>query len=80
MAKKDAFTGGRNRRKERKMTREQKQNTMKNASYDINVAKDRMYSAVQVLEESGMEKDAGQLMKMIYRLEAFQTKYNEYRF
>ena len=54
------------------MTKSEK---MKRADYDINVAKDRMYSAVQKLEEQGLTKDAEQLMRMIYKLEAFQNKY-----
>ena len=58
---------------------EKKAEIMKRASDDITPAKDRLYRAVQTLEESGMSKDAEQLMKMIYRIESFQTKYDRYR-
>lgn len=42
---------------------------------NLNTCKDKMYEAVQFLEEHNMHKDAEQLMNMIYRLEAFQNKY-----
>lgn len=45
----------------------------------INKAKDRMWIAANHLEEQGLLKDAETLRKMIYRLEAFQTKYDEHR-
>jgi hypothetical protein len=58
------------------MKKQDKQAVMKKASYDINVAKDRIYGAVGVLESSGMVVDAEKLMSIIYKLEAIQNKYN----
>lgn len=58
------------------MKKQDKQAVMKKVSYDINVAKDRIYSAIGVLESSGMGVDAEKLMSLIYKLEAIQNKYN----
>lgn len=58
------------------MKKQDKQAVMKKVSCDINVAKDRIYSAVGVLESSGMGVDAEKLMSIIYKLEAIQNKYN----
>ena len=57
------------------MKKETKRRYMDQASCDINAAKDRMDRAASILAEAGMDKDAEQLMKMVYRLEAFQNKY-----
>lgn len=43
---------------------------------DLNQAKDRIYSVVEELESEGFSRDAEQLMKMVYRIEAFQNKHN----
>ena len=61
------------------MTKREKEKVMDYASYDINIAKDRMDQAAEKLSEKGLLKDAETLMRMVYRLEMFQTKYNEYR-
>lgn len=43
-------------------------------SDDINKAKDNMAKAAERLAEYGFDRDAEQLMRMVYRLEAFQNK------
>lgn len=43
-------------------------------SDDINKAKDNMAKAAADLAEYGFDRDAEQLMRMVYRLEAFQNK------
>lgn len=48
-------------------------------SNGINDAKSGMWYASDILEENGLFKDAETLRKMVYRLEAFQTKYDEHR-
>lgn len=57
------------------MTKETKNEIMNKTTYDLNEAKDRMYQGVQTLEDNGMIRDAETLMRMIYKLEAFQNKY-----
>lgn len=42
---------------------------------DLNEAKDRIYKVVNDLEEAGLNRDAEQLIKMLYHIEAFQNKY-----
>lgn len=58
------------------MTKAEKANTMEMTEYELNRAKSLMQEAVETLNEAGMTKDADQLLKMIYKLEAFQNKYN----
>ena len=58
------------------MKKSEKTKHMNYASYSIDIAKDRMCLAAEYLQENGLEKDAEQLMKMIYKLEAFENKYN----
>lgn len=57
------------------MKREEKAQVMKETAEDLNRAKDEMYEATLKLEAAGMVRDAERLMRMIYRLEAFQNKY-----
>jgi len=61
------------------MTRERKYKVFREASYDFNEAKDRLNSVVQRLEENGFMRDADTLFRIILRIEAFQTKYEEFR-
>ena len=42
---------------------------------NLNVVKDRIYNASEFLHEQGLHSDAEQLMKIIFRIEAFQNKY-----
>lgn len=44
----------------------------------INDAKDAMDRAVEQLENKGLYKDAETLSRMIFRLEKFQNKYNQW--
>lgn len=60
------------------MTRKEKAEALNQVGYDLNIAKDRMYKSVVNLTSAGMAKEADQLMKMIFKLEAFQNKYNSY--
>lgn len=60
------------------MKREEKERAMDCISNDIDSAKYKMAKAADYLAEKGMLKDAEQLMKMVYRLEAFENKYNKY--
>lgn len=57
------------------MTREQKYEVFRGASYDFCEAKDRLNRAVQKLEANGLKKDAETLFNMILRIEQFQNKY-----
>ena len=61
------------------MTREEKERVMDCVSNDIDSAKYKMAKAADYLAEKGLLKDAEQLMKMVYKLEAFENKYNQYR-
>lgn len=61
------------------MKSSEKAKVMDRASYDIDVAKDRIDRAVSILEESGMTKDAETLARMLLKLEMFETKYDRYR-
>lgn len=61
------------------MTKEQKSKAMRSVSDEINAAKNRMARAADELLEKGLLKDAETLMRMVYRLEEFQNKYNQYR-
>ena len=58
------------------MKKEKKQEVMNTTTGELNGAKDRIYEAVQKLQENGMNIEAEQLMKIIYRIEAIQNKYN----
>jgi hypothetical protein len=58
------------------MKKQEKKEIMKRTSCDLDVAKGRIYSAVGVLESSGLGSDAEKLMSIIYKLEAIQNKYN----
>lgn len=58
------------------MKKHEKKEIMKRTSCDLDVAKGRIYSAVGVLESSGLGSDAEKLMSIIYKLEAIQNKYN----
>lgn len=58
----------------------EKANAMNRTTSDLNKAKDDMYRAVQKLENEGLQNDADQLMKMIWKLEAFQNKYVKYEY
>ena len=61
------------------MKRAEKAEIMNHTMSDLNRAKDAIASAVFVLQAEGLERDAETLENMLYRLEAFQTKYDEYR-
>ena len=61
------------------MTKTKKIEVFHEASYDFNEAKDRLNSVVQRLEENGFMRDADTLFRIILRIEAFQTKYEEFR-
>ena len=61
------------------MKKSEKCKAMHKASYDINIAKDRLNRAVQTLESEGLFADAETLARMILRIEMFETKYEEYR-
>ena len=58
------------------MKKEKKQEVMTSTTCELNGAKDRIYEAVQKLHENGMNTESEQLMKIIYRIEAIQNKYN----
>lgn len=59
------------------MTKEEKREAFDSWEIDkLNQAKDLMASASDYLTEKGLYKDAEQLMKMVFKLEAFQNKYN----
>ena len=58
------------------MKKEKKQEIFRGSSCDFNRAKDSLYDVVRKLEFEGLMRDADQLMNMIYRIEAFQNKYN----
>jgi hypothetical protein len=58
----------------------EKANAMDRTYCDLNKAKDDMYKAVQTLENAGLQNDADQLMKMIWKLEVFQNKYMKYKY
>lgn len=57
------------------MKREEKARAMEWADRNLNRAKDEIYEASEILRERGMNTDAEMLMKVIYKLEAFQNKY-----
>lgn len=61
------------------MTKKDKANAMNKCSNEINKAKDAMYRASEALLDAGLARDSETLFRMILRLEAFQTKYDEYR-
>ena len=61
------------------MTKTKKSEVFHEASYDFKEAKDRLNSVVQRLEENGLVRDADTLYGIILRIEAFQTKYDEFR-
>ena len=42
---------------------------------NLNEVKDRINDASEFLHEQGLHSDAEQLMKIIFRIEAFQNKY-----
>lgn len=58
------------------MTRTEKQEVMEKTEYELNKAKLLMDEAVEILYDAKMFRDADQLLKMIYKLEDFQNKYN----
>ena len=58
------------------MKKEKKQEVMNSTICELNGAKDRIYEAVQKLQENGMNIEAEQLMKIIFRIEAIQNKYS----
>lgn len=57
------------------MKREEKAKAMDWTERHLNRAKDEIYEASEILRERGMNTDAEMLMKMIYKLETFQNKY-----
>ena len=57
------------------MTKEQKKETIRKTYCDLNSAKDRIYHAAEALSDAGMGADAEALMKIIYRIESFQHRY-----
>ena len=61
------------------MKREEKRRIMDCVANDIDKAKYNMARAAEALESKGLAADAQQLMKMVYRLETFENKYEEYR-
>lgn len=61
------------------MKRAEKAKAFHKAMNEFNRAKAEMHTAAMILEEQGLYKDAETLMNMVYRLEMFQTKYDEYR-
>ena len=60
------------------MRREEKARTMNEASYDINIAKDRLFKAVEILSASEMHGDAEKILDMIAKLERLQIRYEEF--
>lgn len=58
------------------MKKEKKQEIINSTTCELNGAKDRIYEAVQKLQENGMIVESNQLMKVIFRIEAIQNKYN----
>lgn len=61
------------------MKREEKEHIMDCVANDIDKAKYNIDRAAEYLEEKGLVKDAEQLMKIIYKLESIENKYNKYR-
>ena len=60
------------------MRKSEKNEIMSKTDSKLNKAKDLMAEAADILEENGLVGDAERLMKMVYRLEAFQNMYNEW--
>ena len=58
------------------MKKEKKREVMNSTTCELNGAKDRIYEAVQKLQENGINVEAEQLLKLIYRIEGIQNKYN----
>lgn len=61
------------------MTKMKKSEVFHEASYDFNEAKNRLNRVIHKLEENGLMRDADTLFNIILRIEAFQTKYEEFR-
>ena len=63
------------------MTKKEKENIFNTYAVcnGLNDAKVSMWTASDCLEEQGLAKDAETLRKMVYRLEMFQTKYDEHK-
>ena len=57
------------------MTRKEKAEVMYRNEDELNKAKYAMARVAEALENAGMTKDAETLMKMVYKLEAFEHKY-----
>ena len=58
------------------MKKEEKREIINTTICELNGAKDRIYEAVQKLQDKGMVQDAEILMKIIYKIEALQNKYD----
>ena len=58
------------------MKKARKLEIMNKTTYDLNEAKARIDYASRLLEEFGLTKDAEDLMKIVFKIEAIQNKYN----
>lgn len=61
------------------MKRAEKEKIMSKADCEFGRAKHSLDRAAEILAENGLYKDAETLMRMVYRIEEFQTKYDEFR-
>lgn len=61
------------------MTKTEKAKRMNKAANDIDKAKNLLQRASDILADEGMWRDSEQLFRMICKIEAFETKYDEYR-
>lgn len=61
------------------MKRAEKEKIMSKAGCEFDRAKHSLDRAAEILAENGLYKDAETLMRMVYRIEEFQTKYDEFR-
>ena len=58
------------------MRKTRKSEIMNKTTYDLNEAKERIARSSRLLEAYELTKDAEDLMKIVYKIEAIQNKYN----
>ena len=59
------------------MKKTRKFEIMDKTTYDLNEAKERIARSSRLLEAYELTKDAEDLMKIVYKIEAIQNKYNQ---
>lgn len=60
------------------MKKEEWIEAMDAVEYDLNSSKDKIWRAADDLREKGMNREADALMKIVYKIEYIQNKYNRY--